>query len=136
MLRAPWEMLDGSFAAAPPAAATAVEQQSEVPRSPGKRRELFYQQRKADLSRAWLAPRREPSPWEATTTPMQPQYWPPTGTAILDPVANVVLPAAINPSKGSGTTLTPEEVAAFRAAERLAFARRLAERWKWNVSHL
>jgi hypothetical protein len=46
-----------------------------------------------------------------------------------------MLPAAMNPRKGSGP-VTPEEIAAFRAAERAAFAERLTERWRWNLYHL
>jgi hypothetical protein len=128
MRRAPWESFDAAPEGDPVVAAELVP---ELPRSPAKRREAAYETRKAELSRAWISPQR--APWgQATRTPMQPQYWndPP-----VDPVTAVVEPAAINPRKGAGP-VTPEEVEKVRAEERSAFARRLAERWRWNVSHL
>jgi hypothetical protein len=129
MLRAPWEMFDDALEAEPVAAV----QQPELPRSPAARRALAYEEQKRRLSEAWLAPRRVPSPWEqATQTPMQPQYWndPP-----VDPVTAVVEPAAINPRKGSGP-VTAKEIEQVRAEQRAEFARRLSERWRWNIAHL
>jgi hypothetical protein len=74
---------------------------------------------KRKLSRAWL--RSKP-----------PKYWtePP-----VDPVTAVVVPAAVNPRKGSGP-LTEEEIELFRALQRLEFAAELRQRWQNNVMHL
>jgi hypothetical protein len=55
---------------------------------------------------------------------------------VLEPVETVTLPARLNPIKGSSVALTPEEIEEFRVAERRAFAERLSQRWKWNLSHL
>jgi hypothetical protein len=75
-----------------------------------------YEQRKHELSRAWIAPRR--ALWGQTG---QPKYW---NEPAVDPVTTVMMPAAINPRKGAGP-VTPAEIAEFRAAERAAFAERL-----------
>ena len=129
MLRVPWEMFDDALEAEPVAAAV----QPEVPRSPAARRALAYEEQKRRLSEAWLVPRRVPSPWEqATQTSPQPQTW---AEPFLDPVETVTLPAAINRSKGGGS-LTPQEIEKVRADERAAFAERLRQQWRWNISHL
>jgi hypothetical protein len=115
------------------APAAAAEPVPELPRSPAARRALAYEARKRELSEAWLAPRRVPSPWEQPTqTPMQPQTF---AEPFLDPVETVTLPAAINRSKGGGS-LTPQEIEKVRADERAAFAQRLEQQWRWNIAHL
>ena len=130
MRRAPWEMFDEALGAEPEAAA----QQPELPRSPAARRALAYQTRKRELSEAWLVPRRVLSPWEqATQTPQWPQTF---AEPFLDPTETVTLPVEVNKSKGAGVVLSPWEVERYRAAERAAFAQRLQQQWRWNISHL
>ena len=60
-----------------------------------------------------------------------PKYWEPP---IMGPVEQVTVPAAQNPSKGSG--LTPIEIESRRRAEQAAFVERLQKRWLWNLAHL
>ena len=103
---------------------------SDLPRSPAARRELAYEARKRELSEAWLFPVR--APW-GTQTPQYPLTW---TVPFLDPVEAVVTPAAFATSKGSGLSLTAEEIEAVRAEQRAAFKERLAAQWRWNVSHL
>ena len=129
MLRAPWECIDCSDVEQSAASAAAVEQ-PELPRSPAARRALAYEAHKAELSRAWLGPRR--APW-GTQTPQWPLTW---TVPFLDPVEAVVTPSAFATSKGSGLSLTAEEIEAVRAEQRAAFKERLAAQWRWNVSHL
>jgi hypothetical protein len=116
MAQEPDETVD---AGEPPEPATAL--------SPAAARAAAYERHKHELSRAWLAPQR--APWGQTA---QPKYW---NSPPVDPVTTVMVPAAINPRKGAGP-VTPEEIEQFRAAERAAFAERLAERWRWNLFHL
>jgi len=126
MLRAPWECFDDA------AAGVAVAQASapELPRSPAARRELAYEARKAELSRAWISPVR--APWGLSTrSPQWPQTW---NTEPVDPVETVTTPAAVNPRKGAG--ISAAEIEAWRAVERAAFAERLRERWRSNLFHL
>jgi hypothetical protein len=78
-----------------------------------------YERHKRDLARAWL------------TSTAQPRYW---EMPVVDPVAQVVVPAASNPAKGSGPT--PYEIERHRAAEQAAFVERLRQRWINNLSHL
>jgi hypothetical protein len=105
--------------------------------SAAERKRLSYERRKYELSRAWIKP--PVAPWRAA----QPRYW--NYVAPPGPVANVMIPAASNPAKGSGpappsngggVALTPQEVAEFRAREREEFAERLRERWIWNLRHM
>jgi hypothetical protein len=74
---------------------------------------------KRKLARAWM-------------NSAAPRYWdePP-----IDPVTAVVVPAAINPRKGSGP-VTAEEIERHRAAEQATFVERLQRRWISNLSHL
>jgi hypothetical protein len=74
---------------------------------------------KRAISRAWL------------TSTAQPRYW---EMPVVDPMAQVVVPAASNPAKGSGPTLV--EIERHRAAEQAAFVERLRQRWINNLSHL
>src|SRR5262245_960190 len=103
-----------------------VEPPEPAKLSAAEARAAAYEQHKHELSPAWIAPQR--APWGTA----QPRYWndPP-----VDPVTTITTPAAINPRKGAGP-VTPEEIEAFRAAERAAFAERLRERWRWNLFHL
>jgi hypothetical protein len=94
----------------PPRAAPPEEAEPELsPREKYKRK----------LSRAWLNSK-------------SPRYWtePP-----VDPVTAVLVPAAVNPRKGSGP-LTEEEIELFRALQRLEFAAELRQRWQNNLMHL
>jgi hypothetical protein len=52
----------------------------------------------------------------------------------MGPAEQVTVPAAQNPSKGSG--LTPLEIEKRRREEQKAFAERLQKRWLWNLAHL
>ena len=126
-----WRQSDADSGEADPAAAVV---QPEVPRSPAARRALAYETRKRELSEAWLAPRRVLSPWEQPTrSPMYPEYW---NTGPVDPVTTVTEPAATNPRKGAGVSLTPEEIEARRAAERAAFSELLSRAWTSRLYHL
>jgi hypothetical protein len=113
--------------------------------SAAEAKQLSYEQRKRELSRAWLKPTQ--APWSAN----EPRYW--NYSAPPGPVANVMIPAERNPSKGSGpvstddpsvsppsngggVALTPEEIAEYRAREREEFAERLQKRWEWSLRHM
>ena len=136
MLRAPWERINDALEAEPVAAAQQISPvpRPELPRSPAARRALAYEEQKRRLSEAWLAPRRVLSPWEqATQTPRWPQTF---AEPFLDPTETVTLPVEVNKSKGAGVVLSPWEVERYRAAERAAFAQRLEQQWRWNISHL
>jgi hypothetical protein len=104
-----------------------VEPPEPAKLSAAEARAAAYEQRKHELSRAWIAPRR--APWGQTG---QPKYW---NEPAVDPVTTITTPAAINSRKGAGP-VTPEEIEQFRVAERAAFAERLRERWRWNLFHL
>lgn len=88
-----------------------------------------YEARKRELGRAWVTP---PQPWGQAS---QPRYWS-EQYPILDPTTTILAPSSRNPSKGSGTTLSAEEIRKLRYAEQIEFATRLRQRWVWNLSHL
>jgi hypothetical protein len=120
----------------------------EEPLSPAELQRASYERRKYELSRAWLKPTQ--APWSAN----EPRYW--NYVAPPGPVANVMIPAAVNPAKGAGpvgpvstddppvsppsngggVALTREEIAEYRAREREEFAERLQKRWIWNLRHM
>ena len=134
MLRAPWENF---INAAPEGDPVVAAEPPELPRSPAARRAVARRREleaEAELARAWISPRR--APWEEPTrSPQWPLYWN-AEYPILDPVETVMLPTSPSKGSGPGSLLPPEEVEALRAAERAAFARRLAQRWRWNLFHL
>jgi len=131
MRRAPWECFDNAAGGIDPGETNVpgreVVSSPELPRSPGRRRELAYEARKRALATAWLTP----SPLPSMPTPSSPATW---MRPIADPVTVVTEPAASNPSKGAGIPLA--EVERVRAEQRAAFKERLQQQWLWNVSHL
>jgi hypothetical protein len=60
-----------------------------------------------------------------------PRYWDPLP---VDPVRQVVVPAASNPAIGSGPT--PKQIEKARVAQQAEFIRQLSERWRNNLFHL
>jgi hypothetical protein len=103
----------------PPAEASS-EQLFESNTEPDEAEELSPRDRwKRKLARAWM-------------NSNSPRYWtePP-----VDPVTAITTPAAINSRKGSGA-VTPEEIEAFKARERAAFAERISRQWASNLAHL
>jgi hypothetical protein len=75
---------------------------------------------KRKLARQWIDPRA-------------PKYWemPPANS-----VAQVAVPSAANPPKGSGPPLSEEEIALYRALFRAEYISSLRARWQNDLYHL